>query len=86
MLGDKLTLNLSVQNPLQRYLTFSGTTKGEGFEHVEKNSFTGRAISFGITYKFGQMRSKVAKTRRTIHNDDLAPKQEQGGGSLPMQK
>ena len=83
---NKLTLNLGIQNPLQKYLTFRSTTKGEGFEHIDKNSFAGRAITNGITYNFGQMRSKVVKTRRTIHNDDLAPKQEQGGGSLPMQK
>ncbi|MDO4770726.1 outer membrane beta-barrel family protein [Porphyromonas sp.] len=79
MLNNKLTISLSVQNPFQKYLEFNNTIKGEGFEHTDKATFTGRSVMIGLTYKFGQMKSKVAKTQRTIHNDDLAPKKQQGG-------
>lgn len=87
LLDNKLTINLSVQNPFAKHMTFSNTTRGKDFEYIDKNNFIGRGLSIGIDYKFGQMKSKIAKTQRSIHNDDLAPKQEQGGGgSIPIRR
>ncbi|MDR0831104.1 MAG: TonB-dependent receptor family protein [Prevotellaceae bacterium] len=80
--GDKLTVSIYVQNPFEKYRTFTGSSWSEG---IYNNTWTSkqitRAFGLSLSWSFGEMKAQIKKAERGISNDDVKSCGGQGGGN-----
>ena len=74
-LKKKLTVSLSCNNPLNKYLKISSTTSTEQFATQNLNYIRMQEVRISISYRFGTMKESIKKVQRGISNDDV-----KGGG------
>ena len=68
----KLTVSLSVNNPLWKTIEMKNTTNDPSFFMQSINHMRARDLRVSITYRFGTMKNAIKKVRRGITNDDGA--------------
>ncbi len=82
--GDRLTVQLSAQNPFSgKYMSMKNyMTQGDvtGWNRYEQRQ--GRKFGISISYRFGSLTTRVKKADKTIENDDLIGSGKQSGGSV----
>jgi hypothetical protein len=78
LLKEKLSLSASVNNPFQKYMYFPNNIKTANYDFVLTGRGWFRTISYSLNYKFGKLKSPVAKNKRGINNDDVS-----GGETRP---
>ncbi len=69
-LKKKLTVALSVNNPLWKTHEMKNTTDDAAFHMETINHMTARDLRISLTYRFGNMKDGIKKARRGINNDD----------------
>jgi outer membrane receptor protein involved in Fe transport len=78
-LKDKLTVSLSLRNPLWKDMKFINETTDPNFYIKSEYVNPARSVGINIRYRFGQMQTEVKKSKRSIRNDDIKAG-ESGGG------
>lgn len=84
-LDKKLDIRLTASNPFQkesRYANYQETTE---YKLESVNYYAARQFELSVSYRFGEMKEQIKKTRRGITNDDLmssgSGEGQQGGSS-----
>lgn len=70
-LKKKLSVSVSVQNPFWKTMKMEMTTTGDKFSYVSTNWRNSREFRLNVSYRFGMLKEKIKKVRRTIKNDDV---------------
>lgn len=77
-LKDKrLSISLSANNFFNKYNTYENNTVTDTFRSWNKNKYYNLGYAIGISWRFGELKTQVKKTSRSINNDDV----KSGGGS-----
>lgn len=77
-LKDKrLTISLFASSLFNKYLTFRDETVTETFRSWTSTQSPSRRYGFSISWRFGELKTQVKKTARSINNDDV----KAGGGN-----
>ncbi len=79
-LKDKLRISLSASNFLSKYITTETSSKDDFFYAVSKSKDLEREFSISLSYRIGNMKSNVKKTRHSINNNDLKSEESGAGG------
>lgn len=61
---------LDMQNVFKRYLHGSDERRSEYFHSYKTDTWQGRTITLGVTYRFGRLQNRVKEGVRTIRNED----------------
>jgi outer membrane receptor protein involved in Fe transport len=77
LLKRKLSLNLSLSNPLTDKLTYQSEDITADFKYISTYTHYYRSLRFSVSYNFGKMGENVKKAKRSIQNDDV--KSGEGG-------
>lgn len=77
---DKLNVNLSASNFFTKSSTYRIETVSPTMFIRSEQSMKRSRISLSIAFKFGEMKEQIKKAQRTITNDDIISKGQQGGG------
>ncbi|MDR1089982.1 MAG: TonB-dependent receptor [Prevotella sp.] len=72
---DKLNLRAYVQNPLQKNNEWKSKTWSPEFFSESISTSRMRGFGISVSFRFGEMKEQIKKTRRGINNDD-----SMGGG------
>lgn len=77
-LKDK-RLNISIfgSNLFNKYQSYSNETLTETFRSWSNNQYASRRYGISISWRFGELKTQVKKTARSINNDDV----KSGGGN-----
>ena len=70
-LKKKLSVSVSVQNPFWKTMKMEMTTTGDKFSYVSTNWRNSREFRLNVSFRFGMLKEKIKKVRRTIKNDDV---------------
>ncbi|MDR3059986.1 MAG: outer membrane beta-barrel family protein, partial [Prevotella sp.] len=67
---DRLSVRLFAQNPFIKEWDFKNKRATESFR--DESTFTNRMRNFGVafSFRFGEMKAQIQKTKRGINNDD----------------
>jgi len=76
---DKMTISLSARNPFTKNMKYVNETRDTNFYIRNENFYIGRSFSINFSFRFGEMKGEVKKSRRSINNDDV--KAGSGGNS-----
>lgn len=72
ILNKKLTITGLVNNPTQRFYTYTQFTSTPDFYQANTQYQIYRTFSFSLNYKFGKLSSDIKKSQRSINNDDVS--------------
>ncbi len=78
-LNKKLTLSVTGANLFEKNRKYESILDTDQFYSKSESYYPFRQFRFGITYRFGEMKQQIQKTRRGISNDDT--KQGESGNS-----
>lgn len=79
----RLNISLFASNLFQKYTSHSSETWAETFRSWSNNSYPSRRYGISISWRFGELKTQVKKTQRSITNDDVkAGGDNQAGGSM----
>lgn len=67
---DKLQLRAYAQNPLKKQHEFKNIIQTDQFYSESRSSNRIRQFGFAVSFRFGEMKSQIKKTQRSISNDD----------------
>ena len=83
-LKDKrLNISLFASNIFQKYNSYSNEVWTDTFRSWSKNSYPSRRYGISISWRFGELKTQVKKTQRSITNDDVkAGGDNKSGGSM----
>lgn len=70
-LNKKATVSLTVNNPFDKYNTYSSYTKTADFEQSSYSQQYYRNFRLAFNYKFGTAKAEIKATKRGIKNDDV---------------
>jgi hypothetical protein len=70
LVKDKLTFTTLITNPFTKYRVNSEARFGPGFTAINENRNYYRGFAAGLNYRFGKLKSQIAKSKRGIVNDD----------------
>ncbi|SKB81941.1 outer membrane beta-barrel family protein [Daejeonella lutea] len=70
LIKDKLTLTSLITNPFNKYRNNIDERFGPGFNQKNDARNFYRGFAFSVNYRFGKLKSQIAKNKRTIVNDD----------------
>lgn len=70
----KLSVSVSMQNPFWKTMKMEMTTSGDHFSYVSTNWRNSREFRLSVSYRFGTLKEKIKKVRRSIKNDDVKGK------------
>ena len=71
-LKDKrLNISLFASNIFQKYNSYSNEVWTDTFRSWSKNSYPSRRYGISISWRFGELKTQVKKTQRSITNDDV---------------
>ena len=78
---DRLSIRLFAQNPFIKEWDFKNKRATESFR--DESIFTNRMRNFGIafSFRFGEMKAQIQKTKRGINNDDAMSGGQGGEGA-----
>ncbi|WP_165040683.1 TonB-dependent receptor domain-containing protein [Dysgonomonas sp. ZJ709] len=80
-MSDKLTFNLYAQNPFNDSFKFENIIDTREFHFESQNTIYRRQFGIRISFRFGEMKAQIKKTKRGITNDDvMSGGSDQGGG------
>jgi outer membrane receptor protein involved in Fe transport len=68
---EKLSVSVSMQNPVWKTMKMEMTTTGNYFSYVSTNWRNSREFRLSVSYRFGTLKEKIKKVRRSIKNDDV---------------
>jgi outer membrane receptor protein involved in Fe transport len=71
LLKKKLSISASADNPFKKYQHFPNYIKEVDYEFENDGRGYFRAFSCSLNYKFGKLKSTIAKNKRGINNDDV---------------
>ncbi len=71
LIKERLSLSGSINNPFTKYMVFPNNIKGLNYELVNSGRGYFRSFSYSLNYKFGKLKSQIAKNKRGINNDDV---------------
>jgi outer membrane receptor protein involved in Fe transport len=77
IIKDKLSISASVNNPFAKYRYYSINIEGANFTQSYRGQNYNRTFTTSLNWKFGKLKDSVAKSKRSINNDD----QKSGGKS-----
>lgn len=80
-LNDKLDIAIRGRNPFQEYMDHKSYTTGETFTQESLFRRPARSVSLKVTFRFGDLKSKVKTVKRGIVNEDI----KSGNGGSEMQ-
>lgn len=73
----RLSISLSANNIFNKYNTYESNTLTDTFRSWNKNKYYNLGYALSISWRFGELKTQVKKTSRTINNDDV----KSGGSS-----
>ena len=76
----RLTASIYANNFFSKYLSNDSYTNGIGFRQDQNFRYQRMRYGASISYRFGQLKASVKKTRRSITNDDVKSGGESTGG------
>lgn len=76
----KLNVGISVANPHAKYKLSEYSSFDKTFEYTSRYWSKMRRISINVSWRFGQMKAKIAKVQRGIENTDLKSGGSSSGG------
>jgi hypothetical protein len=68
---DAGNISFDIDNPFEKYRTFTNTINGEKFHQRSYSNSFNRTFSISFSYNFGNSNSYVQKSDRSIRNDDV---------------
>lgn len=74
---DRLNISISTSNIFQKYQTYSSETVTDTFRSWSDSKSPNRYVGISISWRFGELKTQVKKTARSINNDDV----KAGGGN-----
>lgn len=78
--NDQLNVNISVVNPHAKYMNYQMSTFDDTFVFTGDTSHRARQIMINVSWRFGEMKAKIAKAERGIENTDLKEGGNKGAG------
>ena len=89
-LDKKLDIRLAAFNPFQKEYTYKNYQETLAYKSESTSRYTNRRFEVSLSYRFGEMKEQIKKTKRGIANDDMMSsgggegggggQQQQGGG------
>ncbi|MDL2214639.1 TonB-dependent receptor family protein [Dysgonomonas sp. OttesenSCG-928-M03] len=76
LLNDKLNLRLFASTPFTKERTYKNTQDLPDYRMTSESVIKTQRFGLSVSFKFGEMKSRIKKTKRSITNDD-----SMGGGS-----
>ena len=76
-LNDKLSVNLGTAALLSKNIKINSYRHGSDYETISHTTIPIRMIALSVSYSFGDKKTNVKKSQKTINNDDLINKQSQ---------
>ncbi len=76
---QKLDISLRASNPFEKYRDWRNEKSGADFAQMISYRIPARTFGMSMGYRFGQLKSTVKKTGRSISNDDKMDGGGQGG-------
>lgn len=80
-INKKLTIRAHITNPFETNIVFSSRERDDTFYSNTNFKRHERRFNIYISYRFGELKSKIKKVTRGIHNDDTSGGGGQGGGA-----
>lgn len=80
---DRLNISISTSNIFQKYQTYNNETLTDTFRSWSESKSPNRYVNLSISWRFGELKTQVKKTARSIQNDDVKSggnSGSQGGG------
>ncbi len=80
---DRLNISISTSNIFQKYQTYNNETLTDTFRSWSESKSPNRYVNLSISWRFGELKTHVKKTARSIQNDDVKSggnSGSQGGG------
>jgi hypothetical protein len=84
LLNKKLNIRISAINPFQKNLEIRSVQRSPDFYFESLNYMPFRNYSLTVSYRFGEMKSQIKKTKRSIQNDDQMQTSDKSEGA-PVQ-
>ncbi len=78
-MSERLTFRAFVQNPFQKDREFKNEQITPIFYSETRNTNRMRSFGISVSFRFGEMKAQIKKTKRSISNDDGMSGGEQGG-------
>lgn len=76
----RLRLSLYGSNIFNKYNTYSSETITDTFSSWSKNKYYNMSYGISISWRFGELKTQVKKTARSINNDDMKSGGNSGSG------
>jgi outer membrane receptor protein involved in Fe transport len=70
IIKDKLSISAGLNNPFSKYRYYRVDIEGVNFVQSYRGQNYNRTFSASLNWKFGRLKDAVAKSRRSIKNDD----------------
>ena len=78
---EKGSINLSVSSPFQKNRRWFNELEDVNFYQSSENFYRMRRINVSFSYRFGKLKTDIARKKRGIKNDDVQGGGQSGGGS-----
>ncbi|NDV77605.1 TonB-dependent receptor [Dysgonomonas sp. 511] len=78
-LNDKLTIQAHARNPFMGKRDFKNERHAWNLYSENTNTQRMRAFGISISFRFGEMKAQIKKTKRSINNDDAMSSGQQSG-------
>ncbi|NLO71573.1 MAG: TonB-dependent receptor [Porphyromonadaceae bacterium] len=81
LLNNKMNISLRASQMFEKYRVSTNFTETPTFRSENTNHYPFRNISLSVSYRFGEMKEQIQRTRRGISNDDVKSEGGEGGAS-----
>lgn len=71
ILKNRLQIRAYAQNPLEKNKKFRNSINTNDFYSESKNTYKVRQFGISVSFRFGEMKTKIKKVQKTIINDDI---------------
>lgn len=79
LLNDKLNIRAYASNPFTKYRTNKNNQSTDTFVLHSRSQFKSQRFGISVSYRFGEMKAQIKKTKKGINNDDALSTGTGGG-------
>ncbi|MDR0824241.1 MAG: outer membrane beta-barrel family protein, partial [Prevotella sp.] len=78
--NDKLSVSIFAQSPFIKSRDFKNTIETAAFRQRSIYTYSARSVGISVSFRFGEMKAQIQKTKRGINNDDVMSGGDNGQG------
>lgn len=71
LLKNRLQIRAYAQSPFEKEKKFNNTIRTSAFYSESQNSYKVRQLGISVSFRLGEMKTKIKKVQKTIINDDI---------------